>query len=111
MVFVIIVVHIYSAFNLSGLLVQKLTSVAFGEFKGSTNSEMQFHQLPIEGPFFNVDFDKISRHMLVSTRPSPRNDAIYGSHLLGDLSQYHCDTLERTVVTSNVVNTYKVRKH
>ncbi|XP_035703729.1 E3 ubiquitin-protein ligase RFWD3 isoform X2 [Folsomia candida] len=96
-----------NAFNLNGLLVQKLNSVQFGEYRGGNISEMRFHQLPLEGPFFNVDYENDSRHMLVSTRPSPRNDIDHGRHLLCDLNQCYSDTLERNVVTSNVIQIYQ----
>ncbi len=104
----IILFFFYRAFNLNGLLVQHLNSVHFGEYRGGNNSEIRFHQLPVEGTFVNVGFEKLSGHMLVSTRPSQRDGVNHGSHLLCDLSQYYSETLERNVVTSNVVRVYEV---
>ncbi len=92
---------IYSAFSMSGLLIQKLNSIWFCELR---NEEAKFHQLPIEGGFQSLDFEPTSRHALISTRNlqnSPR-------HIVCELTQYYSDAQEASVCSCNIVQSFQV---
>jgi hypothetical protein len=103
---------IFSSFSLSGLIVQKLNSVWFCELRGpAPRQEHKFHQLPLEGPFVNVDFEPTSRHMLVSTRPSLRsNISTNSTHMVCDLVQHYSEAYGGNMVTTNLIRTYQVTR-
>jgi len=94
---------------MTGLIVQKLNSIWFCELHYSRDiPEPRFHQLPLEGPFVNVDFEPISRHMLVSTRPSARNQNNNCVHYLCNLVQVYSEAVGANQVTTHIVRTYQV---
>lgn len=91
-------------FSLSGLLVQKLNSLWFWEMRGTDSNENErFHQLPIEGPFLSVDFEPVSRHLLVSTKNKGE-----GKHMICELVHYFSEGQSANICSCNVVNSYPV---
>ncbi|CAL8118232.1 unnamed protein product [Orchesella dallaii] len=95
-------------FNMSGLLVQKLNSTWFCEMLGGNNSDPRFHQLPLEGPFLNADFEPSSRHVLVSSRPKV-NAKIGTSHVVCTLGKVYSDIEQRDVFNCEIVQSIYVR--
>lgn len=99
------------SFNMSGLLIQKLSSVWFSETVGGSGTEPRYHQLPLEGPFLNVDFEEGSRHVLVSTRPKqgPRNQIVGTSHMVCNLGKAYSEAEERDIFSCDIVQVMTVR--
>lgn len=96
----------FSGFNMSGLLVQKLSSCWFCELR--PGDEVRYHELPVDGSFVSADFEPISRHALISTRPS-KDMVIPSRHMVCDLSHFRSDVQpEKQICTCNVIRTYQV---
>ncbi|ODN04098.1 E3 ubiquitin-protein ligase RFWD3 [Orchesella cincta] len=92
------------AFNMSGLLIQKLNSMWFCEMLGGDDSDPRFHQLPLEGPFLNADFEPSSRHVLVSSRPKVSMGLKVGaSHVVCSLGKVYSELEERDVFSCEIV--------
>lgn len=98
------------SFNMSGLLIQKLNSVWFSETVGGSGTEPRYHQLPLEGPFLNVDFEEGSRHVLVSSRPKygPGNQRSGTSHMVCNLGKTYSDAEERDIFSCDIVQVMTV---
>jgi hypothetical protein len=89
-----------SGFSSCGLLVQKLTTCWFIEFPGQ--GETSFHQLPFEGGFLGIDFEPVTRHILVSTRPTPKNPT---RHMVCEMTHHKYEG-SGAAFGCNVVKTY-----
>lgn len=96
--------------NMTGLLIQKLNSVWFTEIFSGTESEPKYHQLPLEGPFMNVDFEPGSRHVLISVRPKTcGNQRIATSHTICTLGKTYSTNEERDLFSCDIVQVIHVR--
>lgn len=92
-------------FNSGGLLVARLQSVSFVEFK---DDRVVDHVLPFEGPFTSVSFENQNRHILISCRPSQRYP--HARHLVCELQCVNINNDDPTrtrVVTGNIIHTFK----
>lgn len=94
-------------FNMSGLLIQKLNSVWMADMLGGDDSDPGFHQLPLEGPFLNVEFEKTSRHVLVSSRPKQGRGS---GHAVCVLGKTYSEAEDRHVFNCDVVQNIRVRQ-
>lgn len=94
-----------ASFSNGGLLVARLQSVSFVEFK---NDSIVDHVLPFEGPFTSVSFENQNRHILISCRPSQRYP--HARHMVCELQSVNVasDDPNRTrLVTGNIIHTFK----
>lgn len=102
------------SFNMSGLMIQKMNSVWFAEMHGGvtpTTGEPRYHQLPLDGPFLNCDFEVGSRQVLVSCRPkliSAFGEKLGTKHVICNLGKTYSTEEERDLFSCDVVQTFTV---
>ncbi|KAK7076001.1 RING finger and WD repeat domain-containing protein 3 [Halocaridina rubra] len=84
-------------FCLGGLLVARLTLCSF--LKVKDNADIEAYELPLEGPFSSVSFEKLTRHFMVSCRPCQKHP--HARHIVCELHNA-CNA-----VTANVIHTFK----
>ncbi|CAL4138231.1 unnamed protein product [Meganyctiphanes norvegica] len=95
-----------SKFKLGGLLVGRLQSCSFVEVK---EDGIKDYPLLLEGPFASFSFERTTRHILVTCRPSQKSP--HARHLICELTTVNLSTdvgsAPNIVVSANIVNTFR----
>lgn len=97
--------HAQADFSNGGLIVARLKSCSFIEVN---EDRVQEHPLPLEGPFTSVSFEKSTRHILVSCRPSQKHP--HARHLVCELQKVNISSDSaalNNVITVNTIHTFR----